>query len=248
MSITNPLPVPVIGALAEPVFEPASESIFYPESDGKPMADNTKQFHQIVTIEGNLEILFADNPDVFVAGDLLWYPIEGSTNISAAPDVMVALGRPKGDRGSYLQWREGHIAPQVVFEILSPRNTEQEMSKKLEFYNRYGVEEYYLYDPDSGRLAGWQRAAGRLVDIEEMIGWRSPRLGIQFDLDGIDLQLYYPDGRSFVQFVELEEQRKIEAAARQKAEEAAQAEATARQKAEAQLREYEAKLRAAGLL
>jgi Uma2 family endonuclease len=53
---------------------PTSE-VDYPESDGKPMADNTKQFRWIVVIEQNLERLFADRPDVFIAGDLLWYPV-----------------------------------------------------------------------------------------------------------------------------------------------------------------------------
>lgn len=52
--------------------------LVYPESDGKPMADNTKQFRWIVTIKENLEILFASQSDVFIAGDLLWYPVEGN--------------------------------------------------------------------------------------------------------------------------------------------------------------------------
>jgi hypothetical protein len=87
-------------------------TITYPESDGLPMANNTEQFHLITTIEGNLEILFAGDPQVFAAGDLLWYPVEGDNTIRQAPDVMVALGRPKGRRGSYLQWPEEGIAPQ----------------------------------------------------------------------------------------------------------------------------------------
>jgi hypothetical protein len=48
--------------------------IVYPESDGKPMSDHTKQFRWIVVIQQNLEWLFAADPLVFVAGDLLWYP------------------------------------------------------------------------------------------------------------------------------------------------------------------------------
>jgi Uma2 family endonuclease len=52
--------------------------IIYPDSDGQPMADNTKQFRWIVTIKENLEILFASQDDVFVGGNLLWYPIQGS--------------------------------------------------------------------------------------------------------------------------------------------------------------------------
>lgn len=77
--------------------------IIYPDSDGKPMADNTRQFRYIVTIQGGIAALFADHPDVFVAGDLLWYPVEGNNKIRAAPDTMVVFGRPPGDRGSYLQ-------------------------------------------------------------------------------------------------------------------------------------------------
>jgi len=97
--------------------------ITYPQSDGQPIADNTKQFRWIVTIQGGLDALFRADPQVVVAGDLLWYPIEGHPETCMAPDVMVAFGHPKGDRGSYLQWEEGGIAPQVVFEIRSPGNT-----------------------------------------------------------------------------------------------------------------------------
>ena len=50
---------------------PARQSIIYPESDGKPMADNTLQFRYIVTIQGGLDSMFAADPNVFVAGDLL---------------------------------------------------------------------------------------------------------------------------------------------------------------------------------
>ena len=74
-------------------------AIVYPDSDGKPMADNTRQFRWITTIKSNLDWLFANNADVFVAGDLLWYPVEGDNKTRQAPDVMVAFGRPKGKRG-----------------------------------------------------------------------------------------------------------------------------------------------------
>src|SRR3712207_8484741 len=41
----------------------------YPDSDGQPMADNTRQFRWIVTIQGGLDALFRDDPNVFVAGE-----------------------------------------------------------------------------------------------------------------------------------------------------------------------------------
>jgi Uma2 family endonuclease len=166
------------------------------------MADNTKQFRWIVAIKENLEWLFAEAPDVFVAGDLLWYPVEGEPKIRMAPDVLVVFGRPKGDRGSYQQWQEENVAPQVVFEILSPGNRLKEMLEKLKFYDRYGVEEYYIYNPDNQELTGLVRS-GAGLELIDPANWTSPRLGIRFDLSGEELQIYRPDGQPFVTYTEM---------------------------------------------
>ena len=182
---------------------PPRPGLIYPESDGEPIAENTLQFEWIVTIKGNLDFLFSNQPDVFVAGDLLWYPVEGDPKTRIAPDAMVVFGRPKGYRGSYRQWEEGGIAPQVVFEILSPGNRALAMIQKLKFYEVYGVDEYYIYDPDEIALIGCRRIGGDLVPIEQMNGWTSPRLGIRFDLSESVLKIYRPDGQPFLTFNEV---------------------------------------------
>jgi Uma2 family endonuclease len=183
--------------------------IIYPDCDGQPMSDNTLQFSWIVKIKENLEILFANDPDVFVAGDLLWYPVEGSNTIKRAPDAMAVFGRPKGYRGSYQQWLEENIAPQVVFEILSPGNRLAEMTAKFEFYDQYGVEEYYIYDPDRVDFTGWLRQSGRLQGITNISGWVSPRLGVRFELNE-ELEIYTPAGELFLSPLEISQ--KAEAA------------------------------------
>jgi Uma2 family endonuclease len=215
--------------MVQPFVSDAVSEIIYPDSDGQPMADNTKQFRWIVTIKENLELLFADQPEVFVAGDLFWYPVKGSNTIRQAPDAMVALGRPKGDRGSYRQWEEANIPPQVVFEILSPGNRLAEMAKKLKFYERYGVEEYYVYDPDEGELIGWLRSGTDLDIIEQMSGWVSPRLNIRFEPTPDMLEIYRPDGEKFYTFTELAQLREQE---RQRANEERQRAEQERQRAE----------------
>ncbi len=182
---------------------PPRPATVYPDSDGKPMADNTVQFRWIVTIKEGLERVFLDRPDVFIAGDLLWYPVEGNLDISAAPDAMVVFGRPKGDRGSYRQWEEGGIAPQVVFEVLSPNNRVGEMERKRLFYDQYGVQEYYIYDPEYVELFGHRRVGGQLVAIRGTNGWISPLLGVRFDMSGSELRLIGPDGQPFVSFQEI---------------------------------------------
>ena len=150
---------------------------------------------------------------------MLWYPVKGDPKTRVAPDVLVAFGRPKGDRGSYRTWEEENVAPQVVFEILSPGNTTAEMAEKLRFYERYGVEEYYLYDPDAIVLQGWLRSRRKLKPIAEMQGWRSPRLQIRFTLADGDLHLFRPDGEEILPPVEI---GKALFAVRQRAEAAEQ--------------------------
>lgn len=180
-----------------------SPTIHYPDSDGMPMAENTLQFRWITKVVGGLQALFRDNPNVFVAGDLFWYPIEGDNRTRTAPDAMVVLGRPKGDRGSYMQWVEDDIAPQIVFEVLSPGNRFGEMTRKLAFYERFGVEEYYLLNPDPIWLEGWRREGESLREITEMNGWVSPRLGIRFELSESDLQILDPNGHPFEDYLEV---------------------------------------------
>lgn len=169
------------------------------------MAENTLQFEWIVTIKGGIDHLFDADPNVFVAGDLFWYPVEGRPDIRIAPDAMVAFGRPKGHRLSYLQWQEGGIAPQVVFEVLSPGNRAGEMVRKFAFYQQYGVEEYYIYDPDPQRLdlSGFIRRDDRLIEIEKMAGHTSPRLAITFEVTDQGLRILRPDRQPFLTYEEI---------------------------------------------
>jgi Uma2 family endonuclease len=175
----------------------------YPDSDGQPMADNTEQYQWIVRLVSNLRILFDGQP-VFVAGDLLWYPVQVKPPREKAPcqapDVMVVMGRPPGYRGSYKQWEEENIAPQVVFEILSPSNSASELTRKQNFYVQHGVLELYVYDPTSDEF--WGLVREQLTEAPKLITplnlpWKSPILGIQFKLSEDGLAVFYPDGQEF---------------------------------------------------
>ena len=207
----------------------------YPESDGEPMAENTIQFRWITTIQGNLDLLFRDRPDVFVAGDNFWYPVEGKPNICLSPDVYVVFGRPKGDRGSYKQWAEGGIPLSVVFEVMSPSNTFSVMQQKFAFYERYGVQEYYIIDPQGERttLDVFVREGNELKVRPAEIGasWVSPLMKVRFIVTHDTVELYYPDGRQFETFMEIGEVREAE---RQRAEAEHQRAEAERQRAEAE--------------
>lgn len=210
-------------------------AIIYPDSDGQPMSDNTKQFELIVLIKKNLDLLFSNDSNVFVAGDLLWYPVEGDNKLRQAPDAMVVFGRPKGDRGSYKQWEENNIPPQVVFEILSPGNRLNALSK-ITFYERYGVEEYYFYDPDGLELVGLLCSGNELDVIEEMNDWVSPRLGIRFETTSDSLEIFTPSGERFLTYVELAQ---LMAQERQRADQERQRADEERQRADEALSQLE---------
>jgi len=99
------------------------------------------------------------------------------------------------------------------------------MIHKFKFYERYGVEEYYLYDPQILELTGWQRIEEELEAIEQIDGWISPRLGVRFGLSETGLEMFGPSGEPFVSFVELAQLiQQAEARAQQAEERATEAE------------------------
>ena len=189
------------------VFKEKKLPIIYPSSDGKPMAENTVQFNWLVKIKQGLEKT-TKNKEIFVAGDLLWYPVEGDNKTRLAPDVMVAVGRPKGDRGSYMQWREANIPPQIVIEILSPGNRKKEMEKKLDFYERFGVEEYLIYNPMRHKLTIYVRKENKLVELPANTKkWQSTFLDFSLQISEVDLVFYHPNGEPFKSHLELDDER-----------------------------------------
>jgi Uma2 family endonuclease len=198
-------------AVISSALQDVEPDIYYPSSDGQPMANNTLHEEYLTTTKYGLESVFADREDVFVAMDLFWYPVKGKPKTVLAPDVMVALGRPKGPRFSYKQWEENNVAPQVVFEFLSDSNTNAEMSRKAIFFAQHGVQEYYLYDIERKQLSGlirYQEQDDSLEEIEDMKDWVSPRLGIRFDMSSGALILYTPDGKRFLSYLEVQQRLK----------------------------------------
>jgi Uma2 family endonuclease len=185
--------------------------IDYP-SDFEPLlVEKTIRFRHLTLLVGGLMRVFAGRDDVFVAGELLWYPNYGQMHYPLAPDVMVVFGRPPVHRLSYKQWEEEDISPQVVFKFKSPTDTPQELHHKFRLYESHYVLEYYVFDPVAIRLDGWVYQEGKIglvkvPDIEK--GFTSPRLGIHLKVDG-DLQIIGPDGVKFLDYEQLVAEKEI---------------------------------------
>jgi Uma2 family endonuclease len=125
--------------------------VFYPESDGKPMAETDLHRDEMFDLIATLKGRYATAADVYVSGNLLMYYEKGNPRAAVAPDVFVVFGAPKEPRRSYKLWEE-HVAPAVVFEITSRSTRREDLFDKQAVYGRLGVGEYFLYDPDAEYL------------------------------------------------------------------------------------------------
>jgi|LakMenEpi03Aug12_release.lakeMendotaPanAssembly.Ray.scaffolds.fasta_scaffold335515_2 Uma2 family endonuclease len=166
--------------------------------------ESTRRLRWIVTLQGGLDSLFRNRRDVLVAGSVPWFLTPESRD-SATPDLFVAMGVARGERTAYRQWEESNIVPQVVFDIIAPGTSMVSATRRLKFYERAGVEEYYMYDPDAGEVIGWVHNGIGFDEVPAIEGWTSPRLNIIFGMEDGELFLSLPNGERFRSYVELAE-------------------------------------------
>ena len=95
----------------------------------------------------------------------------------------------------------------MAFEVLSPGNDYKEMADKLQFYDTYGVEEYYVYDPDRNTLEVYLRQGTVLRRFWPKEDFVSPRLRIRFQLGEPEMYVFYPDNSRFLTHEEFDTER-----------------------------------------
>lgn len=80
------------------------------------------------------------------------------------PDISVIL---KGNKGHSRP--DGHFygIPDLIFEVLSPSNKEYDLVKKKELYERFGVPEYWIIDPQTNETLGYCLQDGHYIKIYE---------------------------------------------------------------------------------
>jgi len=58
--------------------------------------------------------------------------------------------------------------PNLIVEILSPSSVERDRVEKMTLYERYGLPEYWIVDPDSQTVDVYLSAANRLEKVETL--------------------------------------------------------------------------------
>jgi Uma2 family endonuclease len=140
-------------------FVPAADAaIFYPSSDGEPLAESYDHLYAILTILEVLRVYLIGQRATVLADQYLYY-VEGNPQRRVAPDVMVIFNVEPGGRDNYKIWVEGEV-PQVVFEVTSPSTRSQDEVQKKALYAELGVTEYWQFDPRGewidGQLRGYR--------------------------------------------------------------------------------------------
>ena len=153
-----------------PPFVLADErEIFYPETDFKPMAETDLHRDTLASLVQLLKRFYRDTNDIYVSGNLLIYYEEGNPFRSVAPDVFVVKNVSKRNRRIYKLWEEKQ-APSVVIELSSKSTAREDLQKKWRLYERLGVAEYFIFDPEYAYLdlplIGYRLEDGEYVELE----------------------------------------------------------------------------------
>lgn len=211
-----------------------SPAIFYPSSDGEPVAES---FDHLYVLLVTLEVLrqYLGYRQATVLGNQYLYYAQGFPRLRVAPDVMIIFDVAPGGRDNYKIWEEGQV-PAVIFEMTSPSTKNQDEGFKKTLYEQLGVQEYWQFDPKGEWIAEQLRGYRLHRDTYEPItDSQSEPLQLRLVVEGRLISFYRLDtGEKLLIPDELAQALRQETLVRQQAEErAAQAEERATQ-AEAQ--------------
>jgi Uma2 family endonuclease len=208
---------------------------FYPDSDGKPMAETPQHRQNMTDTIESLVVWFEGDALVYISGNMFIYYVPGDRLRHVSPDVFVVRGVARlPQRRRYLVWEENK-GPDLVIEFTSESTRKEDLDEKFPLYrDTLRVREYFLFDPFAEYLdpplQGYRLRGGRYVRIRPVEG-RLPSqvLGLHLERDGWQLRLRDPQtGRRLLTPAE-------EHQARVRAERAAQRASAARRRAEAEV-------------
>ncbi|HZF07988.1 MAG TPA: Uma2 family endonuclease [Thermoanaerobaculia bacterium] len=143
---------------------PLAQEVYYPESDGRPMAETEVHGQVMIDLWNALRRRYASVPDVYAWGNMFLYYQQGNPSACVAPDLFLVHGVDKRVRRTYKLWEEGRV-PSLIIEVTSKSTRDEDEVEKKGIYERLGVEEYFLFDPLGEylrpQLQGYRRVGGR---------------------------------------------------------------------------------------
>ncbi|HEY8946413.1 MAG TPA: Uma2 family endonuclease [Polyangiaceae bacterium] len=135
---------------------PSSDEL--PFDDGEPM-ESDRHVQQMLALIQSLDDAWKERDDFYVGGNMFLYfsETQSGRNDFRGPDVFVVLNTTRRERKSWVVWEEGGKAPDVIIELLSESTEKADRGEKMQIYARsLRVGEYFLFDPFSGVLEGYE--------------------------------------------------------------------------------------------
>jgi Uma2 family endonuclease len=195
--------------------------IFYPSSDGEPLAETQVHVDAIIGAVVALRQYLGER--AIVLADQFLYYSQGYPKLRVAPDAMVIFDVPPGSRDNYKIWEEGQI-PAVVFEMTSEGTRHQDEGFKRTLYEQLGVLEYWQFDPKGEWIPEQLRGFRLRGDVYEPIADScSEPLQLRLQVEGQLIGFYREDtGEKLLIPDELAQALRSEVEARQQAEQRAE--------------------------
>ena len=166
--------------------------IVYPRSDGEPVAETYIHLYAILTTLEVLKQYLSGQQATVLANQFMYYS-QGLPRMRVAPDVMVIFNVEPGGRDNYKIWEEKQV-PQVIFEMTSPGNKNQDQQFKKTLSEQLGVKEYWLFDPKgewiAHKLEGYRLRNNSYELVEDS---RSEPLQLHLKVEGELIAFYRED-------------------------------------------------------
>ena len=124
--------------------------------------------HQIVSIELATDInIFLRKSNL---GRVISTPMDvylDESGNAVQPDLIVVLNHQLN-----IIQKNGHIhgVPAILIEILSKGNKDHDLIRKHDLYERFGVQEYHVVDPDTKLVLSFLLAGGSYGAVQERTG------------------------------------------------------------------------------
>jgi Uma2 family endonuclease len=166
----------------------------FPDEDGRPMGDTDFHSDALIWLREALQDFLANWAGWYVASNIILYWDYDNPNNRRDPDILVARDVGSHSRRSFRVWEEGTL-PCVLFEVASRTTWRQDVGPKHNLYERLGVPEYFLFDPEyryiKPALQGFRLKKGLYVPIKPSRdgSLTSKQLGLRLVPEGRMLRL-----------------------------------------------------------
>ena len=129
------------------------DDVFYPSTIENYMPENNIHFQLTMTLATMLQLFLLDRSGSYVFGDIMFYYERGNPTKFVAPDLMICLDKEnEPSPGVYKLWNEKSV-PAVVIELASQTTWQKDVGTKVKLYEKLGVKEYFIFDPQYNCLS-----------------------------------------------------------------------------------------------